>query len=112
RDDLQRHFDARRLVPGEPDGPGAAAAERLQGPVAPQHEFVRGYCYGRFGHGRFVLRSRAKALPTGQAVTVTRDFPLHGAMTERDADIEFDFFEEPETREAARPERPPQRGGP
>jgi hypothetical protein len=33
-------------------------------------------------------------------------------MTERDTDIEFDFFEEPETREAARPERPPQRGGP
>jgi CARDB len=28
-------------------------------------------------------------------------------MTERDTDIEFDFFEEPETREAARPERPP-----
>src|SRR5438874_7594771 len=33
-------------------------------------------------------------------------------MTERDTDIEFDFFEEPETREAARPERPPSRGGP
>jgi hypothetical protein len=33
-------------------------------------------------------------------------------MTEHDTDIEFDFFEEPETREAARPERPPQRGGP
>ena len=28
-------------------------------------------------------------------------------MTERDTDIEFDFFEEPETREAARPTRPP-----
>jgi hypothetical protein len=34
-------------------------------------------------------------------------FSLQGAMTERDTDIEFDFFEEPETREAARPERPP-----
>ena len=33
-------------------------------------------------------------------------------MTERDTDIEFDFFEEPETREAARPTRPPARGGP
>jgi hypothetical protein len=33
-------------------------------------------------------------------------------MTERDTDIEFDFFEEPETREAARPERPPRTGGP
>ena len=33
-------------------------------------------------------------------------------MSERESDIEFDFFEEPETREAARPERPPQRGGP
>src|SRR4051795_12730490 len=41
-----------------------------------------------------------------------RNFSLHGAMTERDSDIEFDFFEEPETREAARPERPPARGGP
>jgi hypothetical protein len=34
-------------------------------------------------------------------------FSLQGAVTERDTDIEFDFFEEPETREAARPERPP-----
>jgi hypothetical protein len=32
-------------------------------------------------------------------------------MSERESDIEFDFFEEPETREAARPERPPERGG-
>lgn len=31
-------------------------------------------------------------------------------MTERDTEIEFDFFEEPATREAARPERPPRRG--
>jgi hypothetical protein len=31
-------------------------------------------------------------------------------MSERESDIEFDFFEEPETREAARPERPPERG--
>jgi hypothetical protein len=41
-----------------------------------------------------------------------RNFSLHDAMTERDTDIEFDFFEEPETREAARPDRPPVRGGP
>lgn len=34
-------------------------------------------------------------------------FSLLAAVTERDTDIEFDFFEEPETREAARPERPP-----
>ena len=33
-------------------------------------------------------------------------------MSERDQDIEFDFFEEPQTREAARPVRPPSRGGP
>jgi hypothetical protein len=33
-------------------------------------------------------------------------------MSERDADIEFDFFEEPVTREAARSVRPPLRGGP
>src|SRR5919199_3822088 len=34
-------------------------------------------------------------------------------MSEHETDIEFDFFEEPETREAARPERPPpQRRGP
>lgn len=33
-----------------------------------------------------------------------------GAMSERDTtEIEFDFFEEPATREAARPERPPRR---
>ncbi|HEU6445600.1 MAG TPA: hypothetical protein VFL61_11130 [Gaiellaceae bacterium] len=30
-------------------------------------------------------------------------------MTERDTEIEFDFFEEPATREAARPEREPRR---
>lgn len=33
-------------------------------------------------------------------------------MTERDTDIEFDFFDEPETRETARPTRPAMRGGP
>src|SRR5919199_4044116 len=31
-------------------------------------------------------------------------------MTEHDTDIEFDFFEEPDTRETARPERPATRG--
>jgi hypothetical protein len=31
-------------------------------------------------------------------------------MTERDTEIEFDFFEEPATREAERPERAPRRG--
>jgi CARDB protein len=33
-------------------------------------------------------------------------------MTERDTDIEFDFFEEPETREPERKERLPRRRGP
>jgi hypothetical protein len=33
-------------------------------------------------------------------------------MTERDTDIEFDFFEESETREPERRERPPRRGPP
>ena len=33
-------------------------------------------------------------------------------MTERDTEIEFDFFEEPATREAERPERAPRRRGP
>ena len=32
-----------------------------------------------------------------------------GAMTERDTEIEFDFFEEPATREGARPDRPARR---
>jgi hypothetical protein len=32
-----------------------------------------------------------------------------GAMTERDTEIEFDFFEEPATREATRPDRLPRR---
>jgi len=36
-------------------------------------------------------------------------FGRRGAMTERDTEIEFDFFEEPATREAARPERPARR---
>ena len=33
-------------------------------------------------------------------------------MTEHETDFEFDFFEEPETREGTRPERPPRPGGP
>jgi outer membrane murein-binding lipoprotein Lpp len=41
-------------------------------------------------------------------------FSLQGAMTERDTDIEFDFFDEPETEEATErprmPRRPPPRG--
>jgi hypothetical protein len=32
-------------------------------------------------------------------------------MTERDSDIEFDFFDEPETREATQPRRQPRDGG-
>ncbi len=40
------------------------------------------------------------------AVTVVEpDFRSCAIMTERDTEIEFDFFEEPATREAARPER-------
>ena len=35
-------------------------------------------------------------------------FFLHLAMGERDTDIEFDFFDEPETQEAPRRERPRQ----
>jgi hypothetical protein len=35
---------------------------------------------------------------------------LDDAMSERDSDIEFDFFDEPETREATEAERPRRRG--
>ena len=41
--------------------------------------------------------------------------PLPQSMTERDTDIEFDFFDEPETEEAAERTRAPRRpppGGP
>jgi len=50
RDDLQRNLDPRGLVAREPDGPRAAASERLQRAVSTEHELVRRDGYGRFGH--------------------------------------------------------------
>ena len=117
---LSATSSAGRLVAGEPDRAVAAAAERLQGAVPAEDELVR-----RDGDAPLLTRTlvrrgsrkafewRQKAIHSEPTVTVdAAPFSLHGAMTERDTDIEFDFFEEPETREAARPERPPVRGGP
>ena len=105
RDDLQRELLTAELVADEPDRPGAAAAERAQGPIAVQDETVR-------GDGFDGARQRCSPLapllkipaPTGRSDTVTR---LRALMSERD-DIEFDFFEEPDTRET--PEERPRRG--
>ena len=48
RHDLERHLDAGRLVAGEPNRAVAAAAERLQGTVPAENEFVRGDGESRF----------------------------------------------------------------
>src|SRR5213596_1811932 len=58
----------------------------------------------RFGRGRWV------PLPTGPMDTVVR-LRRQRPMTERDSDIEFDFFDEPETQESTQRRRAPRDGG-
>ena len=50
RDDLERDVEPRLLVAGEPDRARAAAAERLQGPVAAEHELGAGERLGGLAH--------------------------------------------------------------
>ena len=50
RDDLQRDIEACLLVAGEPDRAGAATAERLEGPVAAEHELGEGEGLGGLSH--------------------------------------------------------------
>ena len=78
RDDLERDLEAGALVPGEPDGAGAAAAERPEGPVAVEDEVgggkgVRG---ARHGHRLFAA---AGDRPSGPKHGVDSARPLTGA---------------------------------
>src|SRR5207244_6872032 len=57
----------------------------------------------RFGRGRWV------PLPTGPVGTVVR-LRRQRPMTERDSDIDFDFFDEPETQETTQRRRAPRDG--
>src|SRR5438874_2933174 len=59
----------------------------------------------RFGRGRWV------PLPTGPMDTVVR-LRRQRPMTERDSDIDFDFFDEPETQETTQRRRVQREGGP
>ena len=59
RDDLERDVELRLLVAGEPDRAGAAAAERLEGPVAAEHELGEGEGLGGLGHTLAEIGDRA-----------------------------------------------------
>jgi hypothetical protein len=48
RDDLERDVEAGPLVAGQPDRPGAAAAERPQGSVPPEDELALGLAGAAF----------------------------------------------------------------
>ena len=59
RDDLERDVELRLLVAGEPDRARAAAAERLERPVAAEHELGDGEGLGGLAHA---LRRLATAV--------------------------------------------------
>ncbi len=50
RHDLERDVELRLLVAGEPDRARSAAAERLERPVAAEHELGEGEGLGGLGH--------------------------------------------------------------
>src|SRR5439155_14387177 len=103
---LQRHVARAHLVAGEPHGPGAAAAERPKRAVASQHERPRRECGGRRRHPRHALAAAGETpLPGEEWATVGRVPRPQSAMTERDSDIEFDFFEDLEPPEPGSEER-------
>ena len=110
RDDLERHISSVLLVVGEPYRARATGSERAQGPVATKDEAV-------FGEGTQTGRHVDSALAVARRTPFPADQPLQwpgfGApMSERDSDIEFDFFEEagyaeaPAERPAAGPSAP------
>ena len=116
-DDLERDLEARPLVAGQPDRAGAAAAERLQGPVAVEDERC-----GRGGRRR--CSTRSWPLRRGRRTSSAAGSPVHSAgsgsfggelpagrrrprrdrlVTSHDDDIlDFDFVDD-ETRELAPP---------
>ena len=103
-DDLERDVAAGLLVPRQPHRPRAAASERAQGPVSAEHEAVRRHGFDGACHRGPLGSDRPKSC--SDRATRYSD-PLRTVMSEND--IEFDFFEEPDTRETAE-ERPRRRG--
>ena len=112
RDDLQRDVETRLFVACEPDRAGASAAERPQRAVAVEDELParERMCSSRHGFSWFGRRGTEsfRASTAEPTVTVAPFHPVE-AMSEREPDFEFDFFEEPDTREAAGRERTPRR---
>ena len=119
--DLQRDVEPVPLVPREPDRAGTAAAKRAERAVAVEDELPAwermsssGHDFSRVGRRRSEsCRRTARSRPRHslQCPRSNRSF----AMSSRDTDFEFDFFEEPETQEAPgrsdRSLRRPLRGG-
>ncbi len=106
RHDLERDVELRLLVAGEPDRAGAAAAERLEGPVAAEHELGEGERLGGLDHA---LRRLATA-PDSPASSAT-GVRLHRLNT-FDDDNEVGLFDEPHRRPPRDRARRPQRNGP
>ena len=114
-DDLQRDVEPVLLVPGQPDGAGAAAPERTQRPVAPEDEStsfqrkrgVRHTPPTGWRPGRTLLLSHRSGRERSKVCRRTRS----RMSTYDDDNIEFDFFDEPETKEASTRRRLPGRPG-
>src|SRR5512133_55615 len=104
-DDLESDIPAGRLVPRQPHRARAAASEGAQGPVAAEHQAVRRHGFDGACH-RAPLGSERRKSCSDRATRYSD--PLRTVMSEND--IEFDFFEEPDTRETA--EARPRRRGP
>ena len=111
--DLQGDVEPVLLVPGEPDRPRAAGPERAQRAVAVEDE--PGAVEGKrsVGHGsELVGRRKGVSSLTEARDTVSPDPRLDGPggapmSNYDDDDIEFDFFDEPETVEATQRRRLP-----
>ena len=106
-DDLQRDFAAAPLVMGVPDRPHSAAAERSEGPVAPEDEPVRESREPRPPPSPLKRFARATEFLSVRKdlATVARISAANQAMTEHDTDLDFDFFGDDE------PEPPPREAG-
>ncbi len=118
RNDLERDVEPVPLVPREPDGAGTAAAKRAERAVAVEDELPAWERMSSSGHDfSRVGRRSERILPSDcavmtEALVTVASFEPSFAMSSRDTDFEFDFFEEPETQEASgRSDRSPRRGG-
>ena len=106
RDHLQRDVEAALFVAREPDVTHPSGAKRPQGSVPSKDELLR---EGSRRHPPLLLRAEENSFPRR-----TLDGRSGHVMSQRDDDIQFDFFEdEPATSETAQTSRVrmPRRGG-